>query len=203
MNHQELSSLLKEWPPAAAPSNLEERVFGPRPLPVPWWGRIPAAPLAVSGIFAGALLIWVMSSLVPGETPVTAPAPAPQAAPVAPPPPPPAPPKPKRAKPATVTSVPIIAPAVKVFGVMPTVPRDPANPTVEVGTVRLRLTVDKEGRVVEVEVLEGDSQLAAIAAEAVREWRYRPRLVNGEPTESVTDTSVFFGAPRPAAKARR
>lgn len=60
------------------------------------------------------------------------------------------------------------------------------------GTVRLQVTVSKEGRVVQAEVLSGHPLLVQSALDAVRQWEYRPTLLNGEPVEVVTTVDVLF-----------
>jgi hypothetical protein len=82
---------------------------------------------------------------------------------------------------------------------MPTAP-DPAIIT----SVGLRLRIDKEGRVVSAEFLEGDRTLADLAIEAALQWRYTPEMVHGEAVESSAVVSVTFGPrPRPAKGAPR
>ena len=60
------------------------------------------------------------------------------------------------------------------------------------GAVVLHATIDKEGKISEVQVLEGDEVLAKSAVEAVRQWRYKPMLVDGEPKEVDTTITVTF-----------
>jgi protein TonB len=60
------------------------------------------------------------------------------------------------------------------------------------GTVIVTATIDRTGKIVGVRVLSGPDMLRSAAAEAVREARYRPYLLNGEPTEVVTTVSVKF-----------
>jgi protein TonB len=60
------------------------------------------------------------------------------------------------------------------------------------GDVVLHAIIDKEGKTSEVQVLSGDDLLAQSALEAVRQWRYRPLLVDGEPTEVDTTITVTF-----------
>jgi protein TonB len=43
-----------------------------------------------------------------------------------------------------------------------------------------------------VRVLRGHAVLASAAEEAVRQWRYRPYVLNGEPTEVETQITVNF-----------
>ncbi len=207
MNDQELSTMLQEWPATPAPETLEERVFGPVPLPVPWWGKVPAGALALLGTAVGALVMSLLFMLVPKEPAAAPPAPAPSAPVAAPEPPPPmvptpAPPRKRKAVPkveAPPVTTGVTLPPRVVYSPMPSAP-DPAVIT----SVGLRLRIDKEGRVVSAEFLEGDKTLADLAIEAVLQWRYTPEMVNGEPLESSTVVSVTFGPrPRPAkAKAR-
>ena len=60
------------------------------------------------------------------------------------------------------------------------------------GTVLIEATVDKEGRVVNPKVLSGPFMLAPAALEAVRQWRYKPYYLNGEPVEIQTQITINF-----------
>jgi protein TonB len=60
------------------------------------------------------------------------------------------------------------------------------------GTVRLQAIIDKSGGVVQLEVLSGHPLLVQSALDAVRQWRYQPTLLNGEPVEVVTTVDVVF-----------
>ena len=60
------------------------------------------------------------------------------------------------------------------------------------GEVLLRAIIDKEGKISEVHVLSGDDLLAQAAMEAVRQWRYKPMLVDGEAREVDTTITVTF-----------
>lgn len=64
------------------------------------------------------------------------------------------------------------------------------------GTVDLLATIDKDGEVSKVKVLHGDLMLAKAAVDAVKEWVYRPYLLNGRPVEIETQITVVFRAPR-------
>jgi protein TonB len=50
------------------------------------------------------------------------------------------------------------------------------------GTVVLRVLVGKDGQVTEVTVITGPTILRAATMDAVRQWVYKPYLLNGEPT---------------------
>ncbi len=60
------------------------------------------------------------------------------------------------------------------------------------GTVRLQAVIAKDGSVVELQVLSGHPLLQQAALDAVRQWRYQPTLLNGEPVEVVTTVDVIF-----------
>ncbi len=60
------------------------------------------------------------------------------------------------------------------------------------GTVQLRAIIGRDGSVTALEVLSGHSILAQVALEAVRQWRYRPTLLNGKPVEVETYITVIF-----------
>jgi periplasmic protein TonB len=60
------------------------------------------------------------------------------------------------------------------------------------GTVVLHAIIDKEGKVAQVEVISGHPLLVASALEAVKQWRYKPTQLNGEPVEVDTTIQVTF-----------
>jgi TonB family protein len=60
------------------------------------------------------------------------------------------------------------------------------------GRVVLSIIVDKDGNVANVEVISGHPMLAPPAMEAVKQWKYRPYLLNGEPIEVDTQVAVNF-----------
>ncbi len=64
------------------------------------------------------------------------------------------------------------------------------------GAVELLATVSRNGDVSAVKTLSGDPQLAHAAVEAVKKWKYKPYLLNGEPVEIQTQVTVKFKAPR-------
>lgn len=60
------------------------------------------------------------------------------------------------------------------------------------GTVKLHVIIDKEGKVAHLTVTKGACSLAESALAAVKQWRYAPTLLNGEPVEVETDVDVIF-----------
>ena len=60
------------------------------------------------------------------------------------------------------------------------------------GTVRLNAIISRDGRITALDVLSGHPFLVKAALDAVRQWRYRPTLLNGEPVEVETSITVIF-----------
>jgi periplasmic protein TonB len=60
------------------------------------------------------------------------------------------------------------------------------------GTVTLAATISKNGTIENLHVVSGHPMLTQSALEAVRQWRYKPYMLNGEPTEVETSITVNF-----------
>ncbi len=60
------------------------------------------------------------------------------------------------------------------------------------GTVRLHAIISKNGTIQQLEVLSGHPLLQQAALDAVRQWRYQPTLLNGDPVEVDTTIDVIF-----------
>lgn len=60
------------------------------------------------------------------------------------------------------------------------------------GAVVLQAVIAKDGTVEKLRLLSGHPMLAQAAIDAVRQWRYRPYLLNGEPVEVDTQITVNF-----------
>ncbi|MGA2905957.1 MAG: energy transducer TonB [Candidatus Korobacteraceae bacterium] len=60
------------------------------------------------------------------------------------------------------------------------------------GTVVLQVVIGKDGTVHDVRALRGNPMLTQAAVDAVKQWRYRPYSLNGEPVEADTQISVKF-----------
>jgi TonB family protein len=60
------------------------------------------------------------------------------------------------------------------------------------GTVRLHAIIGKEGTVREVDALSGHPLLLQSAMNAVKQWQYKPTLLNGRPVEVDTTIDVEF-----------
>jgi protein TonB len=60
------------------------------------------------------------------------------------------------------------------------------------GTVELEAVIGRDGTIQELKVLRGHPLLVRAALDAVRQWRYQPTLLNGEPVEVMTEITVNF-----------
>ena len=60
------------------------------------------------------------------------------------------------------------------------------------GTVKLHAIIGKDGSIQSLSLISGQPILAAAALEAVKEWRYRPYVLNGEAVEVETFITVNF-----------
>jgi protein TonB len=63
------------------------------------------------------------------------------------------------------------------------------------GTVVLDLRMGQDGRVREVTAVSGPPLLAQAATAAVKQWRFKPRLVGGHPAEMQTRIALNFQLP--------
>jgi TonB family protein len=79
--------------------------------------------------------------------------------------------------------------------VQPIYPRNALTMHVE-GSVELQATISKTGDISKVKVLSGDGLLAKAASDAVKQWKYKPYLLNGEPVEIQTEVTINFKLPK-------
>jgi periplasmic protein TonB len=84
-----------------------------------------------------------------------------------------------------------IAEANLVYDVAPKYPPEAGRGRIE-GTVVLLAVIGKDGTVEDVRVKSGLSLLAQAAIEAVKQWRYRPYVLNGEPVEVDSQITINF-----------
>jgi protein TonB len=77
------------------------------------------------------------------------------------------------------------------FGPKPAYP--PLARTARVqGTVKLQAIIARDGAIRDLQLISGPPLLVQVAIEAVRQWRYKPTLLNGEPVEVATEIDVTF-----------
>jgi protein TonB len=60
------------------------------------------------------------------------------------------------------------------------------------GTVRLQAIIARDGMIQNLRVISGPPLLVQAAIDAVRQWRYQPTLLSGEPVEVETTIDVNF-----------
>jgi len=106
-----------------------------------------------------------------------------------PPVPPPAPPPPPKTPPVRKGGDVLESRLIK--KVMPEYPRLAQAARVE-RMVVLEVIVDEEGNVTDVKVLKGHPLLNESAERAVRQWKYSPTLLNGEPIPIISTVTVVY-----------
>ena len=60
------------------------------------------------------------------------------------------------------------------------------------GVVVLQAQISKDGSIQNLQLISGHPMLAPAAIEAVKQWKYKPYLLNGEPVEVDTQVQVNF-----------
>src|SRR5262249_25655775 len=60
------------------------------------------------------------------------------------------------------------------------------------GKVELRAIISTDGTIESLQAVSGDTGFYASALEAVRQWRYRPTYLNGQPVEVETIITVIY-----------
>ena len=61
------------------------------------------------------------------------------------------------------------------------------------GTVILKATITKQGTIEGIQVLSGPKLLAPSAVDAVKTWKYKPYMLDGQPVAVETNVTVVFG----------
>jgi protein TonB len=111
----------------------------------------------------------------------------------APPPPPPPPPPVKKEEP-KVTRIRVggnVQQAMLIKQPRPLYPPLAKQARIQ-GVVRLNAIIGKDGTIQNLTVATGHPLLVPAALEAVKQWVYKPTLLNGEPVEVVTQIDVNF-----------
>src|SRR4029077_1068909 len=60
------------------------------------------------------------------------------------------------------------------------------------GAVVIRAVISRSGTIENLQTLSGPPMLVGAALDAVRQWRYRPYILNGDPVEVETQVTVNF-----------
>lgn len=64
------------------------------------------------------------------------------------------------------------------------------------GSVTLEVKIDRRGVVTDVHPISGNSVFYQAAASAIRQWKYSPQTLNGQPVDSAVAVTVNFEMPR-------
>jgi protein TonB len=111
--------------------------------------------------------------------------------PAAAPPPPPPPPPPKAVTPQRIRVGGNVSAANLIRKVTPVYPPLAKQARIQ-GTVRFTAIIGKDGTIQNLQLVSGHPLLVQAAQDAVRQWVYRPTLLNNEPVEVVTQIDVNF-----------
>lgn len=84
-----------------------------------------------------------------------------------------------------------VAEANLIYDVAPKYPPEAGRERIE-GTVELLAVIGKDGTVRDVQVKRGLPVLVQAAIDAVKQWRYKPYLMNGEPIEVDCQITINF-----------
>ncbi|MBI1355421.1 MAG: TonB family protein [Acidobacteria bacterium] len=133
----------------------------------------------VPGGSAGGSLGGVLGGII-SNTPAVAPPPPPPPVKKAPPPPP-----------ARIRVGGAVQKARLLRQVQPQYPPLARQARIQ-GTVKLTAEIAKDGSIEKLEVISGHPLLIPAALQAVKQWRYKPTLLNGQAVEVVTQIDVNF-----------
>jgi TonB family protein len=75
--------------------------------------------------------------------------------------------------------------------VEPIYPEDAERQRIE-GAVKLHVIIDRDGNIQNIDQMSGPPLLEAAAANAVRQWKYKPTSLGGQPVEAGVDVTVVF-----------
>jgi len=84
-----------------------------------------------------------------------------------------------------------VAVGLLIHKVIPVYPAIPRTMRLE-GTVVLQATISKSGAIENLRVVSGPALLQQAALDAVKQWQYKPYMLNGEPVEVETTVNVEF-----------
>jgi periplasmic protein TonB len=75
--------------------------------------------------------------------------------------------------------------------VEPVYPEDAERQRIE-GVVKLHVIIDRDGNIQNIDQMTGPPLLVAAAANAVRQWKYKPTSLGGQPVEAGVDVTAVF-----------
>ena len=75
--------------------------------------------------------------------------------------------------------------------VIPVYPAEAKKARIQ-GTVVLSAVISKNGNVANLRIISGPDELQQSSLDAVRQWTYKPYLLNGDPVEVNTTVNVIY-----------
>jgi protein TonB len=102
---------------------------------------------------------------------------------------PPPPPAPRVSAPVRVSE--LVQPPRKIFDVRPAYPAIARQARVE-GTVIVEAILDRTGRIDRMRVVQSVPLLDPAALDAVKQWRYTPTVLNGQPVQVLMTITIRF-----------
>ncbi len=160
-----------------APESIPERIAFVEEVTSPTIGLLP--PAATNGL--SPLLRDALNAGDEVAPPVSPPSP----------PPPPLPPPPPITQAERIRQGGDVQAANLIYQVNPVYPWLARQTRVQ-GAVVMEAVINKEGSIESLRVITGHPLLNQAALDAVKQWRYRPTMLNGEPVEVITTVTVTF-----------
>jgi hypothetical protein len=87
------------------------------------------------------------------------------------------------------------------YFVWPRYPR-PGDRYASAETVKVRTTIGQVGQVLDIKLLSGSTSLLPATTSAIRQWRYRPTLLNKRPVQVQQDVTIEFRPPQYLSQVR-
>jgi protein TonB len=75
--------------------------------------------------------------------------------------------------------------------VYPTYPKDAKKKRIQ-GPVHMTLLISTTGDVESIKLIDGDQQLGEAAMDAIKQWKFKPYVLNGTPVEVETTFTFNF-----------
>ena len=60
------------------------------------------------------------------------------------------------------------------------------------GAVLVHIVIDRDGNVLRAELVSGQPELIKGSLDAVRQWLFKPTLLNGDPVEVDTTVTIMY-----------
>jgi TonB family protein len=139
-----------------------------------------------------AVTLWAMVAIAAAQSPT--PAPSPSAASSAAESPQVAPTPDAQARPLKLRISQSVAEANLLKRVQPEYPAEAKAKRIE-GDVVLKVTINIKGEIEKATLFEGESVLGQAALDAVKKWKYKPFLLNGQPVNVETTVKISFHLP--------